>query len=875
MKIEKLEIVGFGQWRQQIFELGEEVTLFFGDNEAGKTTIYHFIQTILFGFPTKRGAVRDYTPRDGGSYGGHIWVNHPQFGQAKISRFKDVNKHQATVQIMTEPDMVISVAEFLAPLTEEVFKEVYTLEQGQLLNIKNLDETKLQELLLVVGLAGSKQVIEQQEEWQKAQQELYKKTGRNPKLNQLVLSYRELTEKIQLKEKAESSYQENKEELEIAEADFVKNQQLSQELETKKMLQEQQLDHYGLLEEYRYQVKQLNETATLELSQDEVTQLQELNFQINQLADQKAHYQQLKQSAFAQGTLSPAVAFYLEEEQDIQRLLNQRVSVEKELSKLESLEEQLREKEAAVQELSEGNPNWQAQPIPSQLESKLADLAEDERHFSYEQQQATAEFARLVEQGKHYQEQQVKRQRKLQRLWLFPGLIALVGVAFYWLNQQWMLAVFGLAAVVSGLIAVVIYRRINSGAGTLGAVTLTQLSAAQDKKKLADSRWTSILTTKEQLAADYGFDINQTVKEWLYQLPLRQHLATLVSERTSLLSKKTASQVQLAKIETAFIKLKDWIPSGQDIGSKFQNLAEFSATQIQQLKTLEQVSQSQQWQQPLALIEAKEKQMAQTLAKVHPQLSVANHAEVLAEQLSNHESQQELRQLSAKLAPYFELDNDASYNQVQLRSDYQDLSQRYRAIQSELGELDETIRHLRFAIKQAESDGSLASLYQEQAALEDELRELSSDWASLQLSSVVADDVLNQISSQRVPALLKTTSLLLNRLTLGTYHRCDLVNDELLIFNREGVCYHLSELSTGTRDQLYLAVRLAFIELHQGTNIAPLIIDDGWLHYDQARKIALFNVLVEISAVVQVICLTSDQELLNFAESEKIVVEHL
>ena len=87
MKLLAVEIVGFGKWQQQkiTFESGNQ--LLYGANEVGKSTLYQFIQAMLFGFPT-RAKKRDYAPKNGGSYGGRLWLAHPVFGKFKSSVLK-------------------------------------------------------------------------------------------------------------------------------------------------------------------------------------------------------------------------------------------------------------------------------------------------------------------------------------------------------------------------------------------------------------------------------------------------------------------------------------------------------------------------------------------------------------------------------------------------------------------------------------------------------------------------------------------------------------------------------------------------------------------------------------------------------------------
>lgn len=53
LTIQKIQIYGFGKHENISISLNDGVTIFYGLNEAGKTTIQQFILQMLFGFPTK------------------------------------------------------------------------------------------------------------------------------------------------------------------------------------------------------------------------------------------------------------------------------------------------------------------------------------------------------------------------------------------------------------------------------------------------------------------------------------------------------------------------------------------------------------------------------------------------------------------------------------------------------------------------------------------------------------------------------------------------------------------------------------------------------------------------------------------------------
>ena len=85
MKIEKLNIYGFGKHENVMVDFGPGITVFYGLNEAGKTTIQQFILHILFGFPPKNNALLRYEPKSGGKYGGQVHLEMKHMGNALLN----------------------------------------------------------------------------------------------------------------------------------------------------------------------------------------------------------------------------------------------------------------------------------------------------------------------------------------------------------------------------------------------------------------------------------------------------------------------------------------------------------------------------------------------------------------------------------------------------------------------------------------------------------------------------------------------------------------------------------------------------------------------------------------------------------------------
>ncbi len=111
-------------------------------------------------------------------------------------------------------------------------------------------------------------------------------------------------------------------------------------------------------------------------------------------------------------------------------------------------------------------------------------------------------------------------------------------------------------------------------------------------------------------------------------------------------------------------------------------------------------------------------------------------------------------------------------------------------------------------------------------------------------------------------------------LTAGAYDRLSPAGDDkegeshgrLLAHEAGGAEKHIARLSEGTRDQLYLALRLVAIEDHVAAAPAlPFIADDILQTFDDTRARAALEALVGLSRHVQVIVLTHHPHLLALA----------
>lgn len=120
--------------------------------------------------------------------------------------------------------------------------------------------------------------------------------------------------------------------------------------------------------------------------------------------------------------------------------------------------------------------------------------------------------------------------------------------------------------------------------------------------------------------------------------------------------------------------------------------------------------------------------------------------------------------------------------------------------------------------------------------------------------------------------MLAHASTIFSRQTLGSFQALVVDFDKVPMTlegkRADGSLVGIGGMSDGTRDQLYLALRLAALELHL-EQVAPLpfIADDLFINYDDARSVAGLQALATLSQKTQVIFLTHHDHLIDSVRS--------
>ena len=184
MKIKSLEIYGFGKLENVKLELSPGIQVFYGRNEAGKSTIMAFIHAILFGFPLKNQSELRYEPKKGYKYGGKL-VMETKEGQL-LSIERTAGKSSGDVTVTDEQGKGLSIETVLAGLDRSIFKGIFSFNIMDVQNMKLIDVEQLGGYLFSSGLIGSDKLARISEQLNKSMEELFKPGGRKPVMNKLL-----------------------------------------------------------------------------------------------------------------------------------------------------------------------------------------------------------------------------------------------------------------------------------------------------------------------------------------------------------------------------------------------------------------------------------------------------------------------------------------------------------------------------------------------------------------------------------------------------------------------------------------------------------------------------------------------------------------
>jgi uncharacterized protein YhaN len=205
------------------------------------------------------------------------------------------------------------------------------------------------------------------------------------------------------------------------------------------------------------------------------------------------------------------------------------------------------------------------------------------------------------------------------------------------------------------------------------------------------------------------------------------------------------------------------------------------------------------------------------------------------------------------------------------------LQNKLERLEAEVKETQEALWQVNHALTTSETSQDGASLRWQIAQLSGQAEGLKQSFAALTLARALSRAARRLVEARENSPVFTNASELLSLITHGKYRRIGvpLSSDglqNLYVIDSFSQSWALNRLSRGTREQIFLALRLAVIRQYrtQGV-ILPVILDDPLVNFDDDRTEQMLEVLAMEAEQQPIIYLTCHKRFLKDRFQSKVV----
>lgn len=925
MRIEKMMIYGFGKHENRTIDLTDQMALFYGPNEAGKTTMQQFIIQILFGFPSRKGTQLRYEPKNGGKYGGKLYITDANHGKLVIERVKGKSAGDVTIWFEdgrkgAEPEL----KQLLRNYDRAAFEAVFSFSIHELQGLEGLNETELSRTLLASGTTGVDAVTHLESRLEKEMAGLFKKGGRNPEMNVRADELRDIEGQLkEYRQRAElySPYIKRLQEIERRLA-AIETEEADADRELKKIAKWQQAA--PLLSDKKKLIKQIEALQIIQFPLDGKRQMDRLVDKLSETRADAEHLARQQQSLPVPD--APASVEVLENllnrESDWHQLslqLEQKRHERIELSEnrqttlsLLGLEEQqamevdisLTNEEKLVTKLKDldveeederfrqrnlQNEKTKLKQTENELTSFLSDEPSGKERLAAEQWPALSAKLAEAKAASKIQTSGNENGRMINYMLIALGL----ALAAYGFAQSVMvLAVLGLATIGS---AVWLFLKTKKP-GELPQEYQTILKEYAGKeseydvilKKVTeyDRHLDSLMAQRDAIKknmAAYSSNAHQypakdAYQQLLVEIGLQSGASrTMVLELFEKLREVQAIHSRLERINNEIHVLEerqtDWVKKAESACGKRLATGELMASirselayrrqeQEKWVKMKEkQADRMQEINRLTAYSEQLEKEQ-QTLLEYADAEDVFDFYRLSDEWEQKQQLIKELSLVEAQIKPIGNIELPIDWEPDQADQNLERWQSYLVKLRNERNGLLAEQADKQQMTRLLVSDTSYEEKLQEFEEKKAEFAALANEWSVNRAIVEAINRTMDELKEKKLPAVLDTAQLYFSKLTAGAYQGLVMNTDGYFEAERQdGMYFRIAELSQATKEQAYLALRLSLAVSMQKSHPFPIIMDDAFVHFDRSRLQQMINLVTELQKEHQFIYFTCHESM--------------
>lgn len=190
----------------------------------------------------------------------------------------------------------------------------------------------------------------------------------------------------------------------------------------------------------------------------------------------------------------------------------------------------------------------------------------------------------------------------------------------------------------------------------------------------------------------------------------------------------------------------------------------------------------------------------------------------------------------------------------------------------DISALDQTIGSERVELGRMDGGGAAAALAVEIQITLGGIEAHAERYVRLKIAAKVLNLAIERYRARSQGPTLNRASRLFGRITGGAFAGVRAEYDEtgrpvMVGVRGDGQLLHVDAMSAGTADQLFLALRLAGLEMYLAQNEPiPFIVDDILIQFDNERACAALAALADLSEKTQILFFTHHHHLVEMAE---------
>jgi len=866
MILKEIHIDGFGIFHGfTLDKLDRGVHIIRGENEAGKSTLLKFLRFTLFGYP--RFHDQRMPPLQGGKHGGRIRALFLSGEEAVFARTSDDRiKLTYRGQESTSPTLW---SQLLGYATAALFSNVYAISLDELADLKQLNESGMQDKLFSVGLGmGNTSIGDIEKDIQELTDRLYTPRGRNQKIPHIMNALEEKSRHISGIQEHLPRYTEHTGNIKMLEEQL---KQMENRLDTTRR-EKTRLEHY--LKCYpsfiaiKKAEKELKELPPLrdypENASEEVEKLEEKENELKERLETLMNGN--GQEEGIRGLEEKAGKVKVDEQ-----LLEQEntiVHLKENLEKYRQARHDRQEEEEQVEKLQQSinayiqkiGENWCEEDVLRFTghivhKNRISEFRDRMTRAADRLRNAEAVFAARLSQ---------ERQINVKNLMLFLAVVLLTGTLAAAYYRLYVLAGV-LAVTAAGLLTGKNYLLNRDLPRRLENELEEARKEEQQVKKKYEQYLKQELNLPPSLSPEAALEMIGAIEQVVETIARRNKLKEKISHDRLPFIRKTE--------ETAR-SLRHFLSEGGTHGD--------TAEIIEQLSTAcrEAVRAKQTKENLLADIDRRKKEyenaenrlkeIRQTMREWIDKLG-ASDRDNLKEKIRVNRQVKNLLETKRNAEETIEtiagLGKAGEVLEYLGRHGKDILETREMALAEEIRKLEQDIREksadlgaLKNELSRMEGESELAGALTSLESEKEKLRMAWKEWLTGKLALRILQEVKSLYEKEKQPEVVKKATRHFARVTGQRYTRLSAGLDpsgEVRVYDRQENAKKVAELSRGTREQLLLSLRLGYIEEYERqAEPLPLIVDEVLVNFDPARARRTAELLQEFAAGRQVLIFT-------------------